>query len=342
MPGQPLSRWRLPDWERHLDGLRSRGHDRVWLLLNGYTLGYPSAAYPGLRDPEAEAVRNPGLVPAIVAAAHGRGLKALAVFATDGHAVGLAAAHPELKSVNRDGSPVSDDAVCLEEPAVGAYLNTLFVEAWNLCQDWDGVVLHPTEASPLRFNAVTRDQYRAETGRDLMAESDETVLLWCNQQYAHAVTGWFKRWEGFRPGGDLVMFNCRWTNASVATYRDLLPPRARVGVWDYDWRGTDWRTRPLVGWTAAFGPERITYMPSGGGYPEDGRPPGEAPLRGYRRLFALAAYLRVPEVVFFAGWGTGGEAHERVDRTLLDEWDSRATPIAADLDAFDREEAGRG
>jgi len=42
-------------------------------------------------------------------------------------------------------------------------------------------------------------------------------------------------------------------------------------------------------------------MPSSGGYPDHGRPPGEEPLRGYGRLLALAAHLKVRDVVFFAG-----------------------------------------
>jgi len=83
-------------------------------------------------------------------------------------------------------------------------------------------------------------------------------------------------------------------------------------------------------------------MPSSGGYPDHGRPPGEEPLRGYGRLLALAAHLKVRDVVFFAGWGTGGDEEEMVDVGLLRHGEASGPRMNEDtLDALDRAAVGK-
>ncbi len=312
--GQPLSRLTLAEWSARFRRMASRGHSRVWLLVNGYTLAYPSARYPELADPDALSARDPGFLPAIVAAAHENGLKAYAVFTTDGHAAGFAERHPECRSLDRDGRPSGNDAVCLEEPAVREYIETVMEETAGA--GWDGAVFHPTETGPSRFNDATRRAYLADTGRDLAAQSDDLLLPWFNRRHAAAVAGWMARWRNRVPGADTIMFNCWWTNDSVQAYRDILPACARICVWDYAWRDSSWRNRPFVRWTESFGPDRIVFMPSSGGYPDHGRPPTDEALRGYDRLLSLAVRLEIRELVWFAGWGTGGEEEERLDLGL--------------------------
>lgn len=315
-PDHALSGWGLPEWESWMDRLRELGHSRLWLLANGHTLAYPSRAEPGLIDPHAVCARDLGLVRAIVNAGKERGFRMLAVVTTDGHALEFAMRHPELVSLDREGKPVGEDTLCLEEPEVVRYLERTFGEIMELAS-WDGVVFHPTEANPLRFNAATRDFFRRESGRDLATESDEALMAWCNRRFAWQAAEWMDLWRRRLPGCDLVMFNCWWTNDHIDAYRELLPSDSRVCVWDYDYKSPEMRDRPLNRWVAALGSARVVFMPSSGGYPEFGRPPGPEALAGYRRLAGLAGELGVPEIVLFAGWGAGGDKDLLDDRALL-------------------------
>jgi len=335
-PGQPLSRWKLPEWEAWFDRLKGRGHSQVWVLVNGYTLAYRSREYPDLLDPEAAAVREPGFLNTLVAAGKARGLSMYAVFTTDGHAAGMVNRHPELAAVDRAGKRAADDLLCLEEPEVQRYLTTIFEEVIAETSAWDGVVFHPTESSPARFNAATRAAFRAETGRDLVSEPDDAVFGWCNRRFAAQMRVWVEWWQARIANLDPVMFNCWWIDAHLDEYLTALPVRARVCVWDYDYRLTEWRKRPLFRWVREFGPSRVIVMPSSGGYPEHGRPPADEPLAGYDRLLTLAAHLGVREAVFFAGWGAGNDEEQRMDLGLLKGCAAAlAEPTEALLDALD-------
>jgi hypothetical protein len=259
-----------------------------------------------------------------------------AVFTTDGHATGMVARHPELAAVDRAGKPAAGDLLCLEEPAIQRYLTTLFDEVIAETAAWDGVVFHPTESSPMRFNAVTRVAFRSETGRELLDEPDDAVMAWCNRRFAAQMREWVEWWQARIARLDPVMFNCWWTDVSLGAYLSQLPARVRVCVWDYDVRCPEWRKRPLIGWVRAFGPDRIVFMPSSGGYPEHGRPPAEEPLVGYDRLLTLAAHLGVREVVSFAGWGAGNDEEQRLDLGLLKGCSAALAPPSENLlDALD-------
>jgi len=330
-PGQPLSRWKLPQWEKWFDAMAAAGHNRVWLLVNGYTLAWPSAAYPALVDPDAACGRDTELLGRVVRAAKTRGLRTLAVFTADGHAEGMAKLHPELRAVARDGTAVSDDLVCLEEPEVQAWIQKQYEEVWALCQDWDGVVFHPTETSPLRFNAATAAVYQKETGRELAAETDEVLWPWFNLQWARFAARGFRWWQARRPGGEAIMFNCSWTNDHAAVYAKELPAIARICVWDYDVALAKWKDRLLLRWAAVLPPERLLVMPSSGGYPDFGRPPTDEALRGVDRFLSLALHLKIRDAVFFGGWGTGGVEEEALDRALVSGCSGALMPPTEDL-----------
>lgn len=339
--GQPLSRWTLGEWEGWFDELKVRGHSRVWVLVNGYTLAYRSRAYPDLIDPFSVAAREPGFLKALVSAGHSRGLSVYAVFTADGHACGMVERRPDLAARTRDGARASDDLMCLEEPEVQAYLSSVFEEVLGETAEWDGVVFHPTESAPERFNAPTRDEFRRETGRDLLKEPDGALRDWFNGRFAGRMRGWIEWWLARIPNLDPVMFNCWWIDGHEADYVSLLPPRTRICVWDYDYRLADWRKRALNGWVRAFGAGRIIFMPSSGGYPDHGRPPGDEPLIGYDRMLTLAAHHGVREAVFFAGWGAGDEEERLIDLGLLRGCTGAlAEPSEGLLDALDADWAG--
>ena len=339
-PGQVLGTWPLARWDEWFAELKEAGRDRLWFLVNGHTLAYPSVGFPGLIDPDARSAREPGFIRALVDSARQRGFKTYAVFTTDGHALEFGKANPGLLARDRDGKPVSEDFLCLEEPRVRDYIERQYAEVLELCPVWDGVVFHPTESSPMRFNPATAAEYKRETGGNLLARPDAALIPWFNELYARFIARSVEWWCSRLPRLDPVMFNCWWTNGAPDVYRGILSRETRVCVWDYDYRAVGWRSRPVARWTESFGPERIIFMPSSGGYP-DGRPPIDEAAMGYDRLLALASFLGVREVVFFAGWGAGENAEIRLDRALLAA--APAQPDAALLDALDADyESARG
>jgi len=335
--GHPVSLWTFAQWEGWMDRLKRNGHDRLWFLMNGHTLAYPSKAYPEIIDAQARTAHEPGLVAKLVEAAKLRGIKPYAVFTTDGHGTGFGSLHHEIVSEIKSGAPDDSwDALCLEEPAVQKYIQTIFEEVLATGARFEGVVFHPTESNPERFNKVTREKYLKETGKDIMKADPTELRAWFNEVYAKQAAEWYRWWMKKIPGLDPVLFNCHWMNGHEEVYRKHLPPEIRVCVWDYDYKLADWRKRTLPGWVKAFGPGRVLFMPSSGGYPEFGRPPGEEPLRGYDRELSLAAHFGLKEAVFFAGWGTGGEEEEKIDLGLLSaSVGCRKTPDDAMLDELD-------
>jgi len=250
--------------------------------------------------------------------------------------VGWRSARPDLACVDRAGAPVGDDTVCLELPEVADGLDRMQEEVHALGAAWDGVVFHPTEATPLRFNPATAAAFRADTGGELAAQPDEALLPWFNERWARALARWMAAWQRRRPGLDAIAFNCWWTNADPAVYARLLPATARVCVWDYDRDLARWRDRTLVRWAGALDPARLVVMPSSGGYPDHGRPPTDEALRGVDRLLSLALHLKVRETVLFAGWGAGPAEEQALDRALLAAASGAlAPPTDGLLDALD-------
>jgi hypothetical protein len=313
----PLAAWSLAQWKELVEWMGANGMNRLWALVNGYTLGYPSRRYPALCDRHARNVRD-NFLRELIDHGHTHGVQTYLMLATDGHARDFSRAHPEAARLNLAGQPCPQFGLALEHPLTRRYIFDVLDEVLELCPNADGVAVHPTESDPDRFNPASVAAYRDETGRDLRLEPPEERRVWHNRAFARFMGEFAARCHRHNPALDLVMANCWWQDDHVAIYRAGLPEHARIAVWHYAWEEptpTDW---PIHRWTAAFGPARVVYMPTSQSYlyPTDPARVMDRHL-GTDRLISTAAALGVRNTTYFAGWDIAHEPARQLDALLV-------------------------
>jgi hypothetical protein len=313
----PLALWRLYEWKRFADWMSNHGADTLFVLLNGYTLAYPSEKYPELRD-RYSANAKTNFLHEFIDYAHKKKIKVYLTLTTDDHAEGFGRMYPETTRINKYGYAPSRRSLVLENAKVQQYLRDTFDEILNSYSNADGVVLHPSETDPDRFNAETRSLYKKETGSDLAKADTPERYRWYNQKYAEFVRELYKRITARNPTMELIMFSCWWQDQHQDIYREILPQQVRICVWYYDEQEVkafhEWAIWP---WVRAFGAGRILYMPSlAHVYPVE---PGEQMLRNIRvdRLVSTAETLGVKSCIFFAGWSLGDEEERMRDLAII-------------------------
>lgn len=311
-----LALWRLEDWEDQVDWMSSHHMDTLFVLLNGYTLAYPSVKYPELRDHYSLNVKF-NFLQKLIPYAHRHGVRIFLTMTTDDHAEGFGTLHPEAVRINRDGHKGSVRALDLENPLTQKYVTDMFEEALALYPDADGMVLHPTEEDPDRFNDDTRALFIHETGKQLAEVTKDERYRWYNRRYAEFVGKLYSLATAKNPHLEVVMFNCWWQDDYVSIYKELLPERMKICVWYYGWGDRDFRKWAIWQWTQAFGNSRVLYMPAGVAfeYPQD---PWQQMVRhlGTDRLISTAEALGIKSCVFFDGWDLGTERDRLRDLAL--------------------------
>lgn len=313
----PLALWRLYDWERFADWMAEHGADTLFMLLNGYTLAYPSDKYPELRD-RFSANSRTNFLREFIDYAHKKKIKVYLTLTTDDHAEGFGRMFPETTRVNKYGYAPSPRSLVLENEQVQQYLRDTFDEILALYGNVDGLVLHPSETDPDRFNRETRALYQKETGQDLAKVEASERYFWYNQKYAEFVRDLYTRIAARYPAMELIMFNCWWQDRYQNIYKDILPPKIRICVWYYDEQEEKtFHQWPIWPWVKAFGPERILYMPSFAHvYPVE---PAQQMARNIRvdRLVSAAEALGIRNCIFFAGWRLGDEEERMRDLAIV-------------------------
>ena len=312
-----LALWTLADWMAFSDWMAAHRADTLYVLLNGYTLAYPSEKYRMLRDPFSNNARY-GFLKQFIDYAHRRGIRVYLVLTTDDHAEGFGNLYPELTRVDKFGYASSRSALALEEPKVKQYIGDVLHEALMLYGNADGFVFHPSEADPDRFNQATRASYLHDTGRKLTTASKVERYRWYNQKFAELLASLYEEASRQNPKLEFIMFNCWWQDEYASLYQKLLPRQFKICVWFYDEKEEKtFRKWPIWPWVEAFGPDRVIYMPSGEAYlyPEE---PGMQMERHIRvdRLVSAAEALSVKSCVFFAGWNLGSDVDRRRDLAI--------------------------
>lgn len=313
----PLADWTLGQWKELVTWMAANGMNRLWTLVNGYTLAYPSRRYPALRDRHARNARE-NFLRELIGHAHGCGVKIYLMLATDGHARDFSRAHPETARLGESGRPCAQFGLALEHPLTRRYIFDVLDEVLELYPNADGVAVHPTESDPDRFNPETRAAYRAETGRDLRAEPKAARQSWHNLAFARFMVEFAARCHGHNPTLDLVMANCWWQDDHVALNHATLPRDLRIAVWHYAWEDETAKPWPIYRWVGAFGASRILYLPTSQSYlyPTDPRQVMNRHI-GTDRLVSTAAALGVRDTMYFAGWDILPEAARLCDVALV-------------------------
>jgi hypothetical protein len=227
---------------------------------------------------------------------------------TDDHADGFGRAHPEVVRVDKYGGPLSPRALTLEHPLTERYILDVFEEVLTLYPGADGIVVHPTEETPDRFNRETQALYRDETGGDLTRATKTERFRWYNQRYAKVLTKLYELVRSRNPSMDFVMFNCWWQDEYASIYKEQVPSAVRFCVWYYGWEDQEPAKWPMQSWVNLVGPDRILYMPTGRSfmYPAAAWEETERHI-GTDRLVSTARAYGVSGAVYFAGWNLGTE-----------------------------------
>jgi len=312
-----LADWTLQQWKDLVSWMGANGMNRLWTLVNGYTLVYPSKRWPALRDRFARNVRE-NFLRELIDHAHGCGVKVYLMLTTDGHARDFSQAFPAATRRDEHGQPGPHYGLALEHPLTRDYILGVLDEVLELYPNADGIAVHPTESDPDRFNPESIAAYRADTGRDLRAEVTETRRAWHNVTFARFMREFAARCHRHNPALDLVMANCWWQDDHVAINHATLPPDMRIAVWHYAWEDTEAKPWPIYRWHKAFGADRLIYLPTSQSYlyPTD---PRQVMTRhiGTDRLVSTAASLGVRNTMYFAGWDILPEPARLLDVALV-------------------------
>jgi len=311
-----LAAWTLGQWCDLVTWMGRHGMNRLWVLLNGYTLAYPSARHPGLRDRHARNVRE-NFLGALIDHAHAAGVQVYLMLTTDGHGRDFCRLHPEAARRGADGQPGQHWGLCLEHPATERYLFDVLTEVLTLYPQADGLAVHPTESDPERFNPESAAAFARDTGLELATASATVRHAWHNRTYARFLHRLFTAARRLRPGLRCVMANCWWQDDQPEVYRAELPADTRVAVWHYDWGATTAAPWSLHQWLRHFPADRLIYLPTSQSYlcPTA---PGEILARhcGTDRLISTALAEGVKDTVYFAGWEILGEKARLLDVLL--------------------------
>ena len=312
-----LAAWTLAQWKELVTWMGANGLNRLWALVNGYTLAYPSRRYPALRDHHARNVAD-NFLGELIDHAHGCGVKVYLMLTTDGHARDFSRAHPEAARLDEAGKPCPHFGLTLEHPLTRQYVFDVLDEVLELYPNADGIAVHPTESDPDRFNPETLAAYRAETGHDLRQEPKPVRNAWYNRAFARFMTEFASRAWRHNPALDLVMANCWWQDDHVAVNHAELPPMMRIAVWYYAWEDRAAKAWPIHRWLAAFGAGRLIYLPTSQSYlyPTDPRQVMDRHI-GIDRLVSTAALLGVRNTMYFAGWEILPEDARLLDVALV-------------------------
>jgi hypothetical protein len=314
-----LALWTLQNWKAFADWMAAHKADTLFVLLNGYTLAYPSDKYATLRDKFSNNARY-SFLHEFIDYAHRRGIRVYLTLTTDDHAEGFGDLYPETARINRFGYAGNRRALVLEDPKVRQYIVDMLQETLRLYGNADGFVFHPSEEDPDRFNAATLAAFRQETGKDLTRTDKAERYRWYNKKFAELMRSLYETAGNQNPSFEFIMFNTWWQDDYVSVYRELLPAKFRICVWYYDEQEEKtFRKWAIWAWVNSFGADRILYMPTGEAflYPADPEQQMERHIRT-DRLISAAESLGVKSCVFFAGWDLGSDDDRRRDLAITE------------------------
>jgi hypothetical protein len=250
--------------------------------------------------------------------AHTRGIRVYLTLTTDDHAQGFGDLYPETARVNKFGFSGSRRALVLEDPKVRQYIVDMLQETLRLYGNADGLVFHPSEEDPDRFNPATVAAFHLETGRALTRTDKTERYRWYNRKFADLMRSLYEATSAQNPNFEFIMFNTWWQDDYVSVYREMLPAKFKICVWYYDEQEEKtFRKWPIFAWVESLGADRILYMPTGEAflYPAE---PAQQLERHIRtdRLISAAESLGVKSCVFFAGWDLGSDDDRRRDLAI--------------------------
>jgi hypothetical protein len=224
--------WNLDAWRRKLDALKRLGSERLYLVMNGFELPYPSRKHPQLVEPDHVNVTHEFLQSALDHAAR-IGLEVVAGFSTTGHCDRALQVYPDLAGVHADGQRWKC-AMCHNHPQAQLFVFDVLNEVLDRYQGFSGVFLHPPEVDEYCHCIHCAKTYRSATGRDLAKQDEAGRMSWFWQTGVTFLSSLYDRVRA--RNAHLDLYSCTipgvWRRHFDAI-APLLPPDVKLIHWRY-------------------------------------------------------------------------------------------------------------
>jgi hypothetical protein len=249
----------LADWQRLIDGLKAKGATTFLPLVTGHRLPYPSRSFPEYIETDSRTNKDVDLQQ-ILDHAKARGLEVILAFTTTGHCRFYAQDHPEHCIVNEDGSPAP--GLCPNRKGAELYPLGIVEEALTRYKNYDGILIHPPEISPVCYCPDCQRLYKQKTGRDLRSASPVERQRFFVETYLKFAARLLTRVDKLASPKVKLMFNCNWMDDHV-DLMSVLPDDLDIIYWDYELRDEYLQGRLRDNLKRYLGMSRtIWFMPS--------------------------------------------------------------------------------
>ncbi len=136
------STWDLHMWRERIENLIRLGANTLFIYLMGHNLPYASHKFPEHIERMHPNVKR-DFFQGVLDWCGQRGIEAIAVFSTTGHAKGYVSSHPELAIRGRDGRPQTQTGImCHHKVEARRYCLQVIEECLGRYRGFAGVILH--------------------------------------------------------------------------------------------------------------------------------------------------------------------------------------------------------
>lgn len=234
--------WDLSEWERKVDFLHGLGAGRLYFVMNGFELPYPSDRHPELVEPDHANVHSE-FFQALVDDVNALGIEVVAALCTTGHCDRAIQLHPEWAGVHADGRRWQC-AMCHNNPGARRYACNILEEVLTRYSGFSGVFLHPPELDEYCHCGYCSRAFTQETGLDLLSAGDDAALAWFWRTWARFAKELIEMARRRDPRFSLTMCTIPpvWRR-HFGTVRDVIPRDVTLMHWDYGPLGRDARER---------------------------------------------------------------------------------------------------
>jgi hypothetical protein len=222
----------LADWQQLITYLKAKGATTFIPLVTGHRLPYPSQAFPKYIETDSRTTKDVDLQQ-ILDHARASGLEVILAFTTTGHCRFYAQDHPEHCIINEDGSPAP--GLCPNRKGAELYPLGIVEEVLRRYKNYDGILIHPPEISPVCYCPDCQRLYKQKTGSDLRSASPVERQRFFVETYLKFAARLLARVDALVPLKVKLMFNCNWMDDHV-DLMPVLPKDLDIMYWDYDLR----------------------------------------------------------------------------------------------------------
>lgn len=224
--------WDLAAWQEKLLFLHGLGARRIYMIMNGFELPYPSRAFPELVEHDHVNVQRE-FFQGVLDFAQALGLEIIASFSTTGHCDRAIELYPHLAGRHADGKPWQC-AICHNNPEARHYARTVMSEVLTRYKGFPGVYLHPPEVGEYCWCEHCQQAFRTQTGLELTAQDENTRMTWFWETAFEFIEELSQLARSFDPRFRLSICSLGSTWEPIyPALRGLLSREIKILHWDY-------------------------------------------------------------------------------------------------------------